>query len=115
MLDLQFGTDASEHEMPALLYAQHYTETNRNPDKEMVDKLIAFYGEKTAKHVEVFIRMIYSANLAGNTFDAFICRLKGKKAEESNAVFEFIFFVVNIPFLLPLLPLVNKYLAPVKA
>lgn len=113
MLDLQFGTDASEHEMPALLYAQHYTETNRHPDKEMVDNLFSFYGEKTAKHVQVFIRMIYSANLAGNTFDAFLSRLKGEKAEDSNALFEFVFFVINIPFLLPLLPYVKKYLTPV--
>ena len=109
MFNLQFHTDASEYELTALLYAQHYAETNRNSDKEMTDKLIEFYGNKTAEHIQIIIRMIFFGNLAGNTFDAFISRLKGKKAENSSVIFEFFFFVINIPFLLPLMPFVKKY------
>ncbi len=108
MLNLQFHSDASDFEVPALLYAQHYAETNRNVDKEMTKKLIDFYGEKTAKHIILMIRMIFFGNLSGNTFDAFISRLKGKKAENSNVIFETVFFLLNAPFMLPLIPFTKK-------
>ncbi len=61
-----------------------------------------------AEHINLIIRMIYYGNLSGNTFDAFISRLKGKKAPNSNALFEAIFFILSVPVLLPILPLVNK-------
>jgi len=109
MLNLQFKADATDFEIPALLYAQHYAETNRNPDAEMTQKLVDFYGPKTAGHIVTLIRMIFFGNLSGNTFDAFISRLKGNKAPGSNVVFEFFFFLINIPFLLPILPFTKKY------
>lgn len=103
MLNLQFKTDASDFEILGLLYAQHYAETNRNPDKEMTEKLIEFYGAETANHIILMIRIVYFGNLSGNTFDAFLSRLKGNKAENSNVIFEFFFFLINAPILLPLL------------
>ena len=109
MLNLQFEADASDFEITALLYAQHYAETNRNPDEEMTKKLFDFYGEKTAKHIILMIRMIFFGNLSGNTFDAFLSRLKGKNAKNSNVVFETLFFIVTAPFMLPLIPAVKKY------
>jgi len=109
ILNLQFEADASDFEVVALLYAQHYAETNRNPDKEMTKKLFDFYGEKTAKHIILMIRMIFFGNLSGNTFDAFLSRLKGKKAKDSNVVFEILFFIINAPFILPLIPVTKKY------
>ncbi len=109
MLRLQFNADASIHEIPALLFAQHYAETNRNPDSEMTDKLISFYGKKTASHILLIIRMIFFGNLSGNTFDAFLSRIKGEKADNSNLFFEFIFFVFNAPIMLPMLPFARKH------
>jgi len=109
MLNLQFEADASDFEVLALLYAQHYAETNRNPDEKMTKKLFDFYGEKTAKHIFLMIRMIFFGNLSGNTFDAFLSRLKGKKAKNSNVLFETLFFIVNAPFMLPLMPATKKY------
>ncbi len=109
MLNLQFKADAKDFEVLALLYAQHYAETDRNPEPEMTEKLNNFYGEITANHIFLIIRMIYFGNLTGNTFDAFLSRLKGKKALKSNVVFEFFFFLVNIPILLPILPFTKKY------
>ncbi|MCA9914841.1 MAG: carboxymuconolactone decarboxylase family protein, partial [Anaerolineae bacterium] len=41
LFNLQFETDASEFELPALLYAQHYAETNCHPLPDMNDKLTA--------------------------------------------------------------------------
>ena len=104
MLKLQFQADAAEDELTALLYAQHYAETRRNPSPEMTAKLVAEYGPEKAEEIQVVIRMITFGNLSGNTFDAFLSRLKGAKAEGSNPVFEFIFFIFGAPVLLPLLP-----------
>ena len=109
MLKLQFKANATKFEMLALLYAQHYAETNRKPEKEMTEKLTEFYGKKNSKHIFLIIRMIYFGNLTGNTFDAFLSRLKGKKAKNSNIIFEFIFFIIIAPFFLPLIPYTKKY------
>jgi AhpD family alkylhydroperoxidase len=109
MLKLQFETDASDFEIIALLYAQHFAETNRKPEKEMTNKLFEYYGKKTANHILLFIRMIFFGNLLGNTYDAFLSRLKGNKAEDSNVCFETVFFIVNTPILLPMYPFTKKY------
>jgi len=109
MLNLQFHADASDSELIALLYAQHYAETNRDPDKEMTDKLFDYYGVTTANHIILIIRMIFFGNLLGNTFDAFLSRLQGNPAENSNVIFETIFFILAAPFLLPAIPLSKKY------
>ncbi len=104
MMNLQFQADASDEELPALLYAQHYAETHGQPDPEMTEGLVSAYGEKKASQIQLVIRMITFGNLSGNTFDAFLSRLKGVKAEGSNPIFEFIFFLFGAPALLPLLP-----------
>ena len=111
LVKMQFEQDASDFEIPALLYAQHFAETNRQPQPEMEEKLVQFYGPQTAAHIQQIIRMIYFGNLSGNTFDAFLSRLKGKPAASSNPLFEFIFFIFSAPLLLPLLPTVKKYRA----
>lgn len=108
ILSLQFKTQAAEEEVTALLFAQHYAETNRHPDPEMWDKLNAYYGVKNAYHLYLMIRIIYFANLSGNTYDAFLSRLKGEKASGSNVLFEIVFFILNTPFLLPLVPFTKK-------
>ncbi len=109
ILDLQFHANASEKEIPALLYAQNFAETDRKPDREVSRRLFEYYGDKTAGDVILYIRAIFFGNLTGNTFDAFLSRIRGVKAENSNIVFEFIFFLLNFPFLFPLsLYLKNK-------
>lgn len=108
ILSLQFQTDATDYELPALLYAQHYAETNRMPEQNMINQFVEFYGEKTAKNITMMIRMIFFGNLYGNTFDAFISRLKGKKAKNSNVIFEFFFFLLSAPFFVPIMPFVKK-------
>jgi len=108
LLNLQFQTDAAEREIPALLYAQHYAETNRNPTPEMTEELYSFYGEKTALHIILFIRMIFFGNLSGNTWDAVMSRLKGKPAKNSSVFFEFFFFLFSFIFMMPAMIIVKK-------
>jgi len=109
LLKLQFNTDANDFETMGLLYAQHYAETSRKPSKEMTDKLFAFYEKETAEDIILYIRAIYFGNLSGNTYDAFLSRLKGTKAKNSNVIFEFIFFLFSAPILWPTMPYVKDY------
>lgn len=109
IFQLQFKANAQEHELFALLFAQHYAETNRQPEADMSKKLIELYGTETAQHIIMFIHMIWFGNLSGNTFDAFLSRFKGIKASNSCIFFEFFFFIVNLPFMLPILPFVRKH------
>lgn len=101
MFDLQFEASATEHELPALLFAQHYAETNRKPDSDMTARLDAFYSERTARDIMLLIRVIFFGNLLGNTFDAFPSRLKGQKATDSSALFELLFFLATFWLMLP--------------
>lgn len=101
LLNLQFQADASSFELFALCYAQHYAETNRNPDGEMTGQLFARYGDRTARHILLIIRMIFFGNLMGNTFDAFLSRLAGEPAPNSSTLFEMAVFALAAPVLLP--------------
>lgn len=109
ILNLQFNTHTQDSEIPALLFAQHYAETNRKPDQQMIEMLYKHYGNKTAKHILLIIRMIFFGNLSGNTFDAFISRCKGQKVSGSNVIFEVIFFLISAPILWPIMPYVRNY------
>lgn len=108
MMQLQFQTNASDFELPALLYAQHYAETNRQPDKEMTENLFDFYGKKTANHIIIMIRRIYFGNLYGNTWEAVMSRLKGKPAPQSSIIFEALFFILNFWFMIPITMIMNR-------
>lgn len=101
MLNLQFQADATEFETMALLYAQHFAETNRNPDPAMTKKLFDYYGEKTANQITLFIRMIFFGNLYGNTWEAVLSRFRGVPAPNSNIIFEFVYFLLNAPIMFP--------------
>lgn len=115
LMNLQFQADASDFEIVALLYAQHFAETNRKPDPAMTTKLFNFYGEKTAKHILLFIRMIFFGNLLGNTWDAVLSRFKGKPAENSHVVFELVFFLLTFIIMTPAMFLVKKDRYPVSS
>ncbi len=101
LLNLQFETNANEYEVLALLYAQHFAETNRKPDADMTKKFVDFYGEETSDHIMLIIRMIFFGNLSGNTFDSFLARFKGYRPQKGCLFFEFIYFLLAAPMLLP--------------
>ncbi|MEZ4909023.1 MAG: carboxymuconolactone decarboxylase family protein [Saprospiraceae bacterium] len=107
MINLQFHADASDFEIPALLYTQHFAETNRNPDAEMTNGFKEFYGLKTSKDIYMFIRMIYFGNLTGNTWDAIFSRFKGKPAPNSKIWFEILFFILMFIFMFPIMILMR--------
>jgi AhpD family alkylhydroperoxidase len=86
---LDAGLDASEiesladgvfhhcppEEVPALLYAQHWAESDGTPDLETRKQIVEIYGEETTKSMELAMRMIRMGNLMGNTWDYILYRI----------------------------------------
>jgi hypothetical protein len=108
MMSLQFQASATEFELMALQYAQHFAETDRKPDPDMTIRLFDYYGEKTARHIIHVIRMIFFGNLYGNTWDAVISRFKGTPAPNSKVIFEIIFFLLNFIIMIPIIMIMKR-------
>lgn len=66
---------APAEELPALLYAQHWAESDGRPDPDARQKLVDTYGAEKAEAIEMVLRMIRTGNLLGNTADYFLYRL----------------------------------------
>jgi AhpD family alkylhydroperoxidase len=102
LLKGELGCEIDSFEAPGLLFAQHYAETGSHPDTGMLLKLKDAYGEILSKDILTFVREIQFGNLSGNTFDAFLSRLRGDAAAGSSPLFEAFFFLVSLPILGPL-------------
>ena len=64
-----------EDEAIALLYAQHWADSDTRPDPEAVGRLEEAYGAEKAEAINLILRMIRVGNLSGNTWDRFLYRL----------------------------------------
>jgi len=73
-----------EEELPALLYAQHWAEFEGKPEPEIVQHIQNIYGKDKALVIELIIRMINAANLAGNTLDLFLHKVFGERCPLSR-------------------------------
>lgn len=76
--------DAPQSERIALLFAQHYAETNARPEAESVARLESVYGAETSRDILAFIRMITVGNVYGNAFDALLQRLRRRPVPGSS-------------------------------
>lgn len=99
-MDLE-GRASSDYEVSALLYAQHYAETQRKPKPEMTQRLYNDYGREKADDIMLIIRLIMFSNLSGNTFSAFTSRLRGASAPGSSLLFELFFVACSAPLIIP--------------
>ena len=77
-----FANSPSE-EQPALLYAQHWAESNAQPDPEAVERLHEIYGEETGELIDLSLRMIRVGNLTGNLFDYILFILSFGRAKKA--------------------------------
>jgi AhpD family alkylhydroperoxidase len=68
-----FDTSPAE-ERPAMLYAQHWAESEGHPDPDAAARIVTLYGEQQAAAIELALRMIRIGNLLGNTFDYLVFR-----------------------------------------
>ena len=64
--------ECPEDEVIAILYAQHWAESNACPDPEASRKLLEQYGSEKANAIHLMLRMIRLGNLLGNTWDYFL-------------------------------------------
>jgi AhpD family alkylhydroperoxidase len=64
-----------EEEAVALLYAQHWAESDANPDPEAVHKLQQTYGAEKTEAINLALRMIRLGNLIGNSWDYWLYRI----------------------------------------
>jgi len=69
--------ECPEEETTAILYAQHWADTNANPLAQATAKLEQAYGPNKARAIQVVLRMIRVGNLTGNTWDYHLHRLSG--------------------------------------
>jgi AhpD family alkylhydroperoxidase len=64
-----------EEEALAVLYAQHWAESDACPDPEAVDRLKETYGTEKAEAIHLMLRMIRLGNLLGNSWDYLLYRI----------------------------------------
>jgi AhpD family alkylhydroperoxidase len=64
-------------EVTALLYAQHWAETDARPDPEIRRRVFDTYGETKTEYIELAMQMIRVGNLLGNTWDYALYRCSG--------------------------------------
>lgn len=58
-----------EDEAVALLYAQHWADSDANPQPESAQRLIEIYGSEKTEAINLLLRMNRIGNLLGNSFD----------------------------------------------
>lgn len=56
-------------EATAVLYAQHWADSEAKPTPESTQRLVESYGPQKAEAVNLVLRMIRVGNLSGNTWD----------------------------------------------
>ena len=64
-----------EEEAIALLYAQHWVDSNANPETESIQRLVETYGSEKAEAINLVLRMNRVGNLSGNSLDYLLYRI----------------------------------------
>ena len=64
-----------EEEAIALLYAQHWADSDARPDPEALKRLEEAYGAEKAEMINLVLRMNRLGNLSGNALDRFLYRI----------------------------------------
>ena len=91
------------YEHPALVFVIHFAESDGRPDALEITDLYRQFSAQDVTAIVALCTAIHFGNLCGNTYDAFLFRLKGHPAENSHVLLELIIFLISAPFLLPLM------------
>jgi AhpD family alkylhydroperoxidase len=62
-------------EASAVIYAQHWAESNASPDPSALSKLQEVYGPEKTDAINLILRMIRIGNLLGNSWDYMLYRV----------------------------------------
>ncbi len=90
-----------------LTFARQYAETRGNPHTDLIDRLAADYGARTARDLATFVRLATLGVLVGNTADALLSRLLGHPAPHSTLGQELRVLATFALGIVPLLPLMS--------
>jgi AhpD family alkylhydroperoxidase len=73
-------------EVPALLYAQHWAESDGKPDPTVRERIGKQYGSDVLERIEAVLLVIRMGNLMGNTMDYVLYRISfGRWGVERHA------------------------------
>jgi AhpD family alkylhydroperoxidase len=111
LLAQDIGRNVDEYEVTALAFAQHYAESDRNPDPAALAALEEMYGKKIARDIILYTRMIFIGNLIGNTLDGFLARFRGESPDQGKLFFELVFMMV-LPLVLMIVPILYFPIIP---
>lgn len=64
-----------EEEAIALIYAQHWADSNANPEPESIQRLVETYGKEKAEAINLILRMNRIGNLFGNSLDYLLYKI----------------------------------------
>lgn len=77
--------DCPQDEAVAVLYAQHWADSDTRPDPEACARLEQAYGAEKAGVINLVLRINRVGNLSGNTWDRFLNRISfGRWAKTSQ-------------------------------
>lgn len=81
--------DIRDEESVALIFAQHYAETQANPDQVSVQRLFKTYGDVKANAIIGIVQGIMAGNIHGISVDLLQSRVRGKADPDSSFWTEF--------------------------
>jgi AhpD family alkylhydroperoxidase len=93
-----FG-DVDTREAVAILFAKHFADTLRQPSPAARAALANEFSAGERREIMAYIHAIYFANLAGNSADAWLTRLKGGAVVQGNPAGEALAALLAAPLL----------------
>jgi AhpD family alkylhydroperoxidase len=108
ILEHMIPGEVGQDEQAALRFALHYADSAAAPAADEMDRLAEFYAPCQVKGIHALAATIYFGNLCGNTFDAFLWRLRGRPVDNGSVVTEAFVFLLCAPFLLPVMSRVTR-------
>ena len=75
-----------EEEAVAVIYAQHWAESNTHPDPEAIQKLQEKYGFEKVEAIHLVLRVIRLGNLLGNSWDYLLYRISFGKWQRQVSI-----------------------------
>jgi AhpD family alkylhydroperoxidase len=91
-----FGT-VDDRQATAILFAKHYADTLGKPSKEAHAALARHFTACQRAEIMAYIHSIYYANLSGNSLDAWLARLSGRKVVDGHPLPEAIAALIAAP------------------
>jgi hypothetical protein len=71
--------DCPEDEAIAMLYAQHWADSNGRPDSEAIEQLVQNYDTETSRTIDTILHLIRAGNYIGIAYARLLERLSFRR------------------------------------